>query len=31
MIELCVLGGLILAMVWSIYLLRRSTRPPSSP
>jgi uncharacterized membrane protein (DUF373 family) len=26
MIELCVLGGLILAMVWSIYLLRRSNR-----
>ena len=31
MIELCVLGGLILAMVWSIYLLRRSNRPTSSP
>jgi uncharacterized membrane protein (DUF373 family) len=30
MIELCVLGGLILAMVWSIYLLRRSHRAPSS-
>jgi uncharacterized membrane protein (DUF373 family) len=28
MIELCVLGGLILAMVWSIYLLRRSEPPP---
>ena len=27
MIELCVLGGLILAMVLSIYLLRRSNRP----
>ena len=27
MIELCVLGGLILAMVLSIYLLRRSERP----
>jgi uncharacterized membrane protein (DUF373 family) len=26
MIELCVLGGLIIAMVWSIYLLRRSNR-----
>jgi uncharacterized membrane protein (DUF373 family) len=27
MIELGVLGGLILAMVWSIYLLRRSEAP----
>lgn len=30
MIELCVLGGLILAMVWSIYLLRRSNRSQSA-
>ena len=30
MIELCVLGGLILAMVWSIYLLRRSVRTPNA-
>jgi uncharacterized membrane protein (DUF373 family) len=29
MIELCVLGGLILAMVFSIYLLRRSHLPRS--
>ena len=28
MIELCVLGGLILAMVWSIYLLRRRPLAP---
>ena len=28
MIELCVLGGLILAMVFSIFLLRRSRRSP---
>jgi uncharacterized membrane protein (DUF373 family) len=29
MIELGVLGGLIVAMVWSIYLLRRSNPPPA--
>jgi branched-chain amino acid transport system ATP-binding protein len=31
MIELVVLGGLILAMVWSIFLLRRSRLPRSIP
>jgi uncharacterized membrane protein (DUF373 family) len=31
MIELVVLGGLILAMVWSIYLLRRSQLPRTIP